>query len=81
MSRPPIIAVLEPIVPSIASLLRYLQCITVLEIGPDLYGILLSLHYLKCKSKRCVVCNVAMHEPCTRVVGLERDDDIAVGWK
>ena len=40
-----------------------------------------ALDKLKSETLRCMPSNVAVHEPCTWVIGLERDDEVSRRWK
>lgn len=71
----------EPGLPLITAIYRVLNSTVALVIRgdrPDPVGILLPLHDNHAKAPRGVNCDVTMHKPSSRIVGLECYDNVSV---
>jgi|SRR5579862_1389076 len=81
IAGPPIMAIPPPLVPREATLLRRLERFRGLYGWPNILGVCLSFHDLHGQTGGCVIRYVAMHEPRSRIVGFEGDDNVAIFGK
>jgi hypothetical protein len=75
VAGPPISAPAPPLVPIVASFLGRHDGGRTRR--PKLLGLRLVLHELQGQTSGCMICNVAVHEPRSRIVGFISDNDVA----
>jgi hypothetical protein len=75
---PPVLAIPPPLIPLLTSSLGYLKSMRVCDVGPDIPSSRLSLHDLHSQTHTCVIGDVAVNEPCARIVCLKCNDDVSI---
>jgi hypothetical protein len=81
ITRPPIFAIAPPLVPVVATLLRCLEGVRLIQGWPDRRCGLLPLQDLQSQAKRCMISDMAMHKPRSWIVSFEGNDHKSINWK